>query len=337
MLYPWFHKTEADKCFYEAHIRGRLPKKMLDAHVHMNRQEHLQAVSEETIFSDWAVETGLHMDYEGYRHYYSTLFPEQEVEINAFPFPLPEVNIPANNDYLGELADEGKIRAMMSVRPEWDAEYCEAMWDRHHFVGIKPYPYMAAKEKGADISIFDFMPHHQLVFMNQKKTAMTLHLPRHGRLPDPANVRELLEIRQKYPDIKIIIAHLGRCFDEKYFLKGMEALGAERNDFYYDCAAITNAAVYQLALEKLNEDRILFGTDEPIFLWHGEQSWNEAGSAINAAREDFSWNTRRKSPEEEGKYVFILYLQLKNLLDAIGDNEALKQKIFYENADFVLR
>lgn len=336
MIYPWFHITEDDKAFYNHFLKDRMPDKILDVHVHMNKLEHVKAITPQRMQEDWALECGLHMDYEASQFYYSTLFPGKTVELNAFPFPLPEVDIPANNEYLGSLADEGKINAMMSVRPEWDAETCEEMLLKHQFTGFKPYPYLASQEKGADISVFDFMPHHQIAVLNKHKKAMMLHLPRHGRLPDKDNIREILELRQKYPDMKLILAHFGRCFDANFFKKGMGALGKDLEGIYFDCAAVTNAEVFALALEMLDTKQFLFGTDEPILLWHGEQTWNEGGSAVNFTREDFSWNKHPKTPKEEEEFVFIVYRQINNLLDALGNNETAKQQIFYANAKTVL-
>lgn len=337
MVYPWFHKTQLDERFYDEHLRDRMPPKLLDAHVHMNLQEHVQDVPPERIREDWALETGLHMDLPASREYYSALFPGVPVELNAFPFPLPEVDIEANNEYLGQLADEGAIRAMMSVRPQWTAEICEWALTGHRFAGFKPYPYLASQEKGADISIYDFMPRHQLEVLNRHRLSMMLHLPRHGRLPDPDNIRELREIRQDYPDIRIILAHFGRCFEGRTFQKAMEALGQDRGGFFFDCAAVTNFEVFVMALEQLDSSRILYGSDLPIMLWHGEQDWNEAGSAVNFTREDFSWNKSRKSPEEEAGYTFIAYRQMNNLLDALGSDRTAKERIFYANADALLR
>lgn len=341
MIYPWFHVTQQDQAFYDAHLQHRLPRKIFDSHVHMNLEAHIAGVPIQRIQADWALESGLHMDYEAARHYYSVLLPDQAVTLLAFPFPLSEVDIAANNDYLGNLCKlcinhKHNLFAMMSPRPEWNAEYCEQVLLQYPFSGFKPYPYLAAQEKGADISIYDFMPKSQLAVLNKHKRAMVLHLPRHGRLPAAGNIRELLEIRQQYPDIRIILAHLGRCFTPEYLSKGLAALGADRHGFYFDTAAITGKAVFDLALEQLNADQILFGTDQPIFLWHGEQVWNAQGAAVNFAREDFSWNINRKSPAEEAGYPLIFYQQLKNLLDAIGEQQDVKNRIFYENASKIL-
>ena len=88
-----------------------------------------------------------------------------------------------------------------------------------------------------------------------------------------------------------------------------------------------------LAAEHLDHRRILFGTDEPIFLWHGKREWDAAGYH-NLCREDFRWNAH-KYPEDEEHYTFFVYEQVKNILDAwAGDDEAVLD-IFARNAEAV--
>lgn len=272
MINKWFHKTELDIEFYNEYLEERLPEKITDVHVHMNLEEHVKGVSKDRISMDWALECGLQMEYEAAQHYYQTMFPGKQILLTAFPFPLAEVDIPANNVYLSGLAKTGKIDALMSVRPEWTAQYCEEILVNNPFLGFKPYPYLASAIKGADISIYDFMPESQLSVLDRHKKALMLHLPRKGRLPAPDNIRELREIRQKFPDIHIILAHFGRSFTTEIFNQGITALGEDLKGFYFDTAAVVNPGVHQMAMERLDSRQILFGTDFPIMTWHGSGS-----------------------------------------------------------------
>ena len=331
MINKWFHKTELDIEFYNEYLEERLPEKITDVHVHMNLEEHVKGVSKERISMDWALECGLQMEYEAAQHYYQTMFPGKQILLTAFPFPLAEVDIPANNAYLSGLAKTGKIDALMSVRPEWTAQYCEEILVNNPFLGFKPYPYLASAIKGADISIYDFMPESQLSVLDRHKKALMLHLPRKGRLPAPDNIRELREIRQKFPDIHIILAHFGRSFTTEIFNQGITALGEDLKGFYFDTAAVVNPGVHQMAMERLDSRQILFGTDFPIMTWHGMREWHK-DTPTNYCRENFGWNRHEKGAEAEAEFTFIAYVQLKNKLDAIGNDYIRKEQIFYKNA-----
>ena len=73
----------------------------------------------------------------------------------------------ANNAYLAKERTEGRILPFMTVRPEWDPERIERTLLKGGFVGFKPYPDMVSGRKGADISIFDFLPRDQWQIADQ--------------------------------------------------------------------------------------------------------------------------------------------------------------------------
>ena len=332
-MFAYFKRNALDADFYQTHIEKRLPDKIIDAHMHINLPEHVASVSEMTIKGDWALECGMVMTYEDANYYHQTLFPGKKVHILGLPWPLPEADIKANNQYLADLKQKGMLQALMTIRPEWPASYVEEILLAGNYAGFKPYPYMAAAKKGADISIFDFLPHEHLAVADRHRKAVLLHLPRKGRLADPDNIIELRQIVQKYPNIKLVLAHFGRCFNPVYFETGIKELGDELKALYFDTAAVINPAVHQLALENLQYQKILFGTDFPILLWHGKREWTET-EYINLCREDFSWNLHQY-PDKEDKYTFFVYEQIKAILDSINqrpEKDKLRQAIFFDNA-----
>lgn len=334
-MYAYFHKTELDEQFYERHLRHRLPDVIVDAHAHFNRPEHVANITPETIAGDWALECGLIMTYEDSRHYASVMFPSKDWRYISLPWPLREADTAGNNAYVASLAQEKGQPGLYTVRPEFSTEQIEREFLAGGFSGFKPYPYMASAVKGADVSIFDFMPHEQFELANRLKTAVLMHLPRAGRLPDPDNIAEIRTILDRYPDIKLVIAHFGRCFQHEYFEKALERLGEDVHRLWFDCAAVLNPKVHQLAFDHLDHRRILFGTDLPILLWHGKREW-DANGYHNLCREDFSWN-KHPYPDEEPNYTYFLYEQLKNMLDIIGDNPTAVADVFQRNAESVYR
>jgi hypothetical protein len=38
-----------------------------------------------------------------------------------------------------------------------------------------------------------------------------LHVPRAGRLRDPSNLEQIIEIERRYPNVKLIVAHVWRA------------------------------------------------------------------------------------------------------------------------------
>jgi predicted TIM-barrel fold metal-dependent hydrolase len=336
MRYDYFHVTELDRNFYKKYLKDKLPDKFIDCHTHMNLREHLSDVPKERIADDWALQSGSHMTAEDAAFYYNSLFPDKEWNIVAFPFPIREARIEDNNDYIAKCAEEGKIAyGLMCIKPDYSPEYLEKELTAKRYSGVKPYPDMVSGKKGAEISIFQFLPHHHLSLLEELHMPIMLHLPRAGRMPDDNNIKELKEIIRKYPKLKIIIAHFGRCFTPYFFQQAIDKMGDDIHKFYFDTAAVLNPEVHRLAFKHLSHKRILFGTDQPIFLWHGRRKWTET-KYINLARENFSWNKDTHEPEEtEEKYTFFVYEQIKNILEEMeraGISKEERENVFYNNA-----
>jgi len=335
----YLSKTDTDEAFYREYIQSRLPQWIFDIHVHLNLPEHISMVPASRWLTDWALESGHLLTYEDAVACATALYPDAQYEMAGFPWPIREADLAANNAYLARLRQERLLSPFMVVRPEWATEEIEKTLVDGKFVGFKPYPDMYTGIKGADISIFDFFPHEQWALLDRHKKAVLLHLPRRNRIADDDNVRELLAARDKYPDVTIIIAHFGRAFCPIYLDQGLNKLGSEAGGFYFDTAAVINPAVYDLAFSRIPITRILYGSDMPILLWHGKRVWTER-KYTNLCREPFTWNQERRSPEEEARYTFFLYEQMRSILDALdrnGFSEEDKAGVFAANAKKALR
>jgi len=330
MVHKLFKVTDRDKDFFQIYLENRMPERIFDAHVHLALPEHTANIDPTLLETDWAIQSASSMSVEQLGKYASCLFPGFAYEFLALPLPMKGVDLEANNHYISCKSN----CALMAVDPCWETKYCEELLLTDGCAGFKPYPNLVSTTKGAEISIFEFITNAQLRLLDKHKKAVLLHLPRALRLPDDDNIRELREIRHTYPDLKIVVAHFGRCFNIEPFLEGVKKLGVDIEGFYFDTAAVLNPQVYAAAFDLIAPEKIIFGTDLPIMLWHGKRTWFKGGYQ-NLCREDFKWNKHTEGNEEEDKYTFFIYEQLKNILDCIGNDEQLKHKVFYENAEQV--
>ena len=336
---PYFERTPLDAVFYAEHLHPRLPERIFDVHVHLNLPEHVALVPEERWRSDWALESGHLLPVEDAYACARELFPDARYAIAGMPWPIREADLAANNRYLAAKRAQGLLAPFMAVRPEWDPEAVERDLVEGGFVGFKPYGDMVSGVKGASLSIFDFLPPRQLEILERHGRALLLHLPRQERIADPDNVRELREILRRYPRVPVIVAHLGRSFCPYYLREGLRLLGPDARGLYFDTSAVINPETYELAFGELPVERILFGTDMPILLWHGRRTWTER-EYRNLCREPFSWNLQRESPEVEATYTLFLYEQMKAILDACDRHRLRpeqKDGLFWANARRVLK
>jgi uncharacterized protein len=332
-MLPYFERTGVDAAFYDCHIRDRMPARVFDAHVHVNLPDHVRDVPRERILSDWAMECGHVLPVEDALQCAAELFPGIRYEIAGFPFPIREADLPANNRYLAGKAKQGLLAALMCVRPEWDPAEVERELLEGGFAGFKPYPDMVAGKKGAAIGIGDFMPSCQWEILDRHGKVVMLHIPRAGRLADDDNVRELLDFRQRFPRVKIIVAHFGRSFCPMYLSGGLQKLGGGAG-FFFDTSGVINPAVYDIAFSRIDPHTILFGTDMPVFFWHGKREWTET-TYINLTSAPYSWNTNRRAAESEARYTIFLYEQARAILDAMDRHSfdsQMKDAVFHDNA-----
>ena len=74
-----------------------------------------------------------------------------------------------------------------------------------------------------------------------------LHISRRQRLKDELNIKQLLEIEQKYPNVKLIVAHIGRAYAPEDLGNALDILG-KTEKMMFDFTANT----LSLAMEKFN-------------------------------------------------------------------------------------
>jgi len=327
------HKP-TDRLFYQESLRAWLPPHILDCHAHVGLPGHCGPISPERRKAIWAIEVGLSQPWEELRANYQLLFPEQRVSALVFGGVYREIDIERNNAYVlaGLSSPENDAHALLVTRPERPAStIAEAM--QQGFLGIKPYPDLAPQGM-EQAGIFDFVPRSHLQVLNELKGVLVLHLPRPGRIGDPDNVRELLELSDTYPSVRLIVAHIGRAYCLPTAQRGLPHL-ADRPSIYFDTAANLNADVFHYALETVGPDRLLFGSDLPVTMMRGVRE-HVGETYLNYTDAPYSWNVSRKTPEEEARYTYFLYEELRALISALQraglGREAMRKIMFLNTA-----
>ena len=130
-----------------------------------------------------------------------------------------------------------------------------------------------------------------------------------------------------------MIAHLGRSYTLSHAQEALSQL-ADDEGLYFDNSAVLNPDVHRYALETLGPERILYGTDNPIFFMRGRRQWKDR-SYINRTSYPFYFNKDRESPEIEAGYTLYMYEALLTLKNACGDLKLSREQvegILYGNA-----
>jgi len=260
-----FEIKDVDRAFYAEKLQSFLPDRMIDVHTHLWRTAHSARISANAASRvvSWPGRVAKENPAEHLIETYSLLFPDKQVTPLVFA-SLPAQNLNAINSYVRSAARSCGFPSLLFSDPRWSGAELERRIGSGGFLGIKSYLTMAPQYiPGKEIRILDFFPPHQLEILNAHRWILMLHIPRDGRLKDPVNLGQMLEIEERYPRVQVVIAHVGRAYCAGDVGNAFEVL-ARTKRMSFDFSANTNAQVFEQLIETVGPKRILFGSDLPI-------------------------------------------------------------------------
>jgi hypothetical protein len=131
------------------------------------------------------------------------------------------------------------------------------------FLGLKPYLNYVRKEDPNQVEIHEMLPAWAMDIVNELGLIVMLHIPRKQRLADPLNQRQIVEVCERYPRAKIVLAHIGRAYYVKNIVRHLDDLKDIPN-LYFDLAMLNNWEVLEYLFREVVPEKILYGTDAPI-------------------------------------------------------------------------
>lgn len=304
------HLETVDRPYFREHLADFLPEFILDCHVHVALPEHRGPVTREWLTGDWPNEVDYRLSIEQLAEAQTALFPERQVRSLCFTFPSPKYFIEEGNCYVARGIASGQVDGLLVTRPEWTQSDLLRLLRQGRYAGFKPYPGLVGT-RADDTAVNAFFPPHQQDLANELGLIVILHIGRPERLRDPANLREIRELVTRCPNMKLVIAHIGRAYTMTFAEPGLAAL-RDLTGLYYDFAMNLNADVLALALETVGPERLLYGSDLPIALMRGVRE-HDGDRYINFSDGDYTWNTpdRRKPRAFEAGYTYYLYEELR--------------------------
>lgn len=340
---PLFDITENDRKIYETELRDFLPDEIFDVHAHIWRDElRIKHKDEPKRKVTWPTLVAKDDPIEDLAETYRLMFPGKKVCALVF---ANEGGNGRLNDYVKKSSAAAGFPALYFSHPSQSGEEVESRIRDGGFVGIKSYldlspSYIPERE----IRIFDFFPEKQLEVMNRIGAIVMLHIPRPGRLKDPVNLAQIAEIKEKYPRVRLIIAHIGRAYTKDDIGSAFDILD-RYPDLMYDFTA--NCCEYAITevLRHAGADHLMFGTDMPILRMRTHRT-EENGTYVNLVPPglygDVSGDPhmREVSSEEAEKITFFAYeelLALKRACRTLGIGREGVEKIMCGNAVSLIR
>ncbi|MBQ5777256.1 MAG: amidohydrolase family protein [Oscillospiraceae bacterium] len=334
-----FEVTAYDKKVWEEELRDFLPDKILDCHTHVYKKEFYEgnaSVNTERLVS-WTETVADENPIEDLDETYKLMFPGKQVSALMF---ATQNGREKNNEYLAGAAKEYGWPALYYSHPSESADELEAEIRKGGFLGVKSYLALAPSYIPAnEIRIFDFFPKHQLERLNEMGAICMCHIPRSGRLKDQVNIQQILELRREFPNVRLIVAHVGRAYTKDDLGDAFDYLTQEPETMYDFCANCCDAAIEEV-IKRCGVKHVMFGTDMPILRMRTHRI-EENGTYINLVPpgmypDPFGDPHLREVSEEEAETItFFAYeelLSLKRVSEKLGLSKADIEDIMYNNA-----
>ena len=332
-----------DKQYYEEILKPFLPEKFIDCHTHVWLMEHDPNKTLRSGTQNWPGLVAKENSIEDLLETNRLLFPDNKVVSVLYGDCAVSIDRKAVKGYVAEKAIDNGFPALYLCHPDTPAEELERIiLENPVFKGIKVYLQFAPAYIPADeIRIYDFLTKEHLAVCDKHGWVVQLHISRPKRLADPVNYIQLLEIEQNYPNLQLIVAHLGRAYANEDVGDALEYL-KNTEKTVWDFTANTNDWVMEQVLERFGSDRFIYGSDFPIFRMKSRRTV-ENGVYINEIPQgQFPYEAIRGDshmreipyPEAE-KITFFIYEEMnacRLACQRLGLGKEDVEKIFWSNS-----
>jgi predicted TIM-barrel fold metal-dependent hydrolase len=322
-----------------------LPEAIFDAHVHLGPPEVMGPIHPERRSLPLATFTSL--TWEELQDWYPRLFRGKQIAGTVvFPFPTREVDIDRANRYIIDAMHKSPAVKGFLVAHPTDGEvsraiFAEALAQGVRFAGVKPYFDLLGKGV-FECTMPEFIPEDLLRMMNDEGLVMMLHTSGRG-MCDGVNQDYLRNVMQRFPRLRIVLAHMGRYLEVEQFHRFCDTDLLDYPALYLEMSSATLPEVYVRVLRLPHvRRRLLFGSDLPFGLITGVEAWSERTGPIFVTRDRYLWtdpHTQESSPVRPESLTYNTYHTIKAFKDgleslglAAAEVEAVKQAVFCGNA-----
>lgn len=322
-----------------------VPDEIFDAHVHLSPPQVVGAISPERL--KVALCTFSSLRWEELQEFYRRLYRGKHVAgVIAFPLPMREVDVEAANRYIIELmratpAVKGFVLSYPTDFRRTRAMFEEALDRGVRFSGVKPYFDLLGKT-AFECTMPEFIPEALLEFINRERLLLMLHTSGNG-MGQTDNQEYLRSVMERFPRIRIILAHMGRYLKVEEFYRFCDCGLLEYPMLYLEMSSASREEVYSRVLGHAEtHNRLLFGSDLPFGSITGVEAWSEKHGPIFVTRHRYPWSdphlakTAAVSPD---RLTYNTYHTIKAFKDGLASMhfaaeqaETIKQGVFFRNA-----
>ena len=326
-------------------LKAWVPDTIFDAHIHLCSPGTIGKFSRERL--KVALCTFSSLTWQEAREIYEQVFSGKRMAgAIAFPLPMREADLEGVNAYITEvMKTDPRVKGFVLSHPT-DVErtitmFKQASGEGVEFSGVKPYFDLLCKSN-YDVSMPEFIPNQLLAFMDREELAMMLHTSGTG-MGDVRNQECIRTVLEKFPRVKVILAHMGRYMRTNDFRRFLDSGLMEYSNLFLEMSTASQVEIYENVLEHGEIwKRLLFGTDIPYGIISGTIECMDEGDPVFVTREQYPWmaeSTREQFPALIERLTLNTYHTIKALKDALEKSniapdarEDIKEHIFCRNA-----
>lgn len=320
-------KHERNRVIFDRELADFLPERILDFHVHVFNA----GVPPEGEPYSCGGHPIVKYDYEDLQQDLAECFPGRVTSAVCFGLPVAGYDRARNNAYLAQQSDRKRFFPLRLLDPHEDSpEALRRDLEGGAFYGLKPYPDYVRKANVNDVEVPEMLPAWAMEIANDYGLIVMLHIPRKGRLADPLNQQQIVQLSEVYPKTRIVVAHIGRAYYLKNVVGNLERLKALPN-VYFDLAMLNHWEVLEHLFQEIPVERILFGSDVPIALAPGKSvEINDQYTYVTPV----PWALSISDDHGKLEFTGFLYEELraiKRAVERLRLGRDFVEAIFYEN------
>jgi len=328
-----------DPAFYKERIAPFLPPIVLDFHAHTWRKSDWHAVPWRSGAAGGAYMVAAE-DYPVDRLVSDghASFPDREYRAVCFGYPTPSADNEKDTAYV---ASAGVRRGMYPLMIAGSSlkvpsEVIRQRLQTGHFLGFKVHLPWHGDDYG-NTRVEEMLGPNEMDIAQDLGLVVLLHVPRSGRLADPAVSAGVRWLSEGWPRAKIVLAHCGRC----YLPAEMErAIGSVKSlpNVYLDTSMVMDETVLRMVFDQIDSSRVLFATDFPVAAMIGRRV-RVMDHWVDIVQGDYPPSAFRV--KAEGIHAMYMAQEIAIAVltagRAAGLNEMTLKKVFFDNGMNVLR
>ncbi len=303
-------KHERNERIWREELEEFVPHRVLDFHVHVFNQATLPA-GQTYPCAGHAISK---YDYDDLRADLADAYPGRETYAVCFGLPHVEYDRAENNRYVAAGADGKRFYPFRLIGPAEDPAEVRRDIVESGFLGLKPYLDYVGKDDPNQVEIHEMLPAGIMEAADALGLIVMLHIPRKGRLADPLNQRQIVELATAWPRAKIVLAHIGRAYFLKNVVGHLEAL-KDLPNVYFDLAMLNNWEVLEYLFSQVAAEKVLYATDTPIALAPGKSvEINDHYTYVTPV----PWHLSISDEHRKLVFTSFLYEELRAIRKAAG-------------------